>query len=287
MTATAAPEATTSEVKARAQKGVLVLAARTLVSQGLRVVSALCLSRLLFPEDYGLFGIVSYAATLGAYMGDLGLSAALVRQAREPTAEETSTLFWGHQVLTGLVALVVSLLAPTLVAGYALGAQALPMVYVMAAGLFFYSLRVIPLMALERQLAFPVIARAELIENLAQVATTIGLAALGCGAWSLAGGGLARGAVGLVCIWMASPVAAPVHLPRLGHPEAAGLRAGVPAAADRRGVRGGLGAAGGGAGAGQGRGGARQLGVGAGLHADDAQRDPQPRGLPGLLPAAG
>lgn len=205
MNATAAPEATTSEVKARAQKGVLVLAARTLVSQGLRVVSALCLSRLLFPEDYGLFGIVSYAATLGAYMGDLGLSAALVRQPREPTAEETSTLFWGHQVLTGLVALIVSLLAPTLVEGYALGAQALPMVYVMAAGLFFYSLRVIPLMALERQLAFPVIARAEIIENLAQVLTTIGMAALGCGAWSLAGGGLARGAVGLVCIWMASP----------------------------------------------------------------------------------
>jgi PST family polysaccharide transporter len=205
MNATAAPEVTTAEVKARAQRGVLVLAARTLASQGLRVVSALCLSRLLFPDDYGLFGIVSYAATLGAYLGDLGLSAALVRQPREPTPEETSTLFWGHQALTAVVIAVVIALAPRLVEGYALGAQALPMVYAMALGLFFFSLRIIPAMSLERQLAFPAIARAELIENLAQVATTITLAALGFGAWSLAIGGLVRGAVGLVCIWSASP----------------------------------------------------------------------------------
>jgi O-antigen/teichoic acid export membrane protein len=205
MNATATPEVTASDVKARAQKGVLVLAARTLASQGLRVISALCLSRLLFPNDYGLFGIVSYTSSLGAYLGDLGLSAALVRQPHEPTPEETSTIFWGHQLLTAAVVALVIALAPRLVEGYALGAQALPMVYAMAASLFTFSLRIIPLMALERRLAFAVIARAELIENLAQVATTISLAALGCGAWALAGGGLVRGAVGLVCIWQASP----------------------------------------------------------------------------------
>ncbi|WP_224243265.1 oligosaccharide flippase family protein [Hyalangium gracile] len=205
MNATAAPEVTASEVKARAQKGVLVLAARVLASQGLRVVSALCLSRLLFPDDYGLFGIVNYAATLGVYLGDLGLSAALVHQSHEPTAEETSTIFWGHQLLTALVAAVVILFAPNLVSEYALGAQALPMVYAMAAGLFLFSLRIIPNMALERKLAFPAIARAELIENLAQVVSTISMAALGWGAWALVGGGLVRGAVGLVCIWAASP----------------------------------------------------------------------------------
>lgn len=205
MNATVAPEVTTAEVKARAQKGVFILAARTLVSQVLRVISALCLSRLLFPDDYGLFGIVSYAASLGAYLGDLGLSAALVRQSREPTVEETSTLFWGHQALTATIVAVVIALAPWLVEGYALGAKALPMVQAMALGLFFFSLRIIPLMTLERQLAFPAIARAELIENVAQVASTISLASLGFGAWALAGGTLVRGAVGLVCIWHASP----------------------------------------------------------------------------------
>jgi PST family polysaccharide transporter len=205
MNAIAAPQATTDEVKDRAQRGVFVLFARTLVSQGLRIVSALFLSRLLFPADYGLFGIVSYATSLGVFLGDLGLSAALVHQSHEPTEEETSTIFWCHQALTAGIVATIILLAPSLVEGYALGARTLPMIYVMALGLFLSSLRVIPLMALERKLAFPLIARAELIENVAQVATTITLAALGCGAWSLAGGGLVRGAVGLVCIWWASP----------------------------------------------------------------------------------
>ncbi|MFL5350711.1 MAG: oligosaccharide flippase family protein [Hyalangium sp.] len=205
MNATATPEVTTSEVKARAQRGVLILAARTLASQGLRVVSALVLSHLLFPDDYGLFGIVSYAATLGAYLGDVGLSAALVRQPHEPTPEETSTIFWGHQALTAVLATLVVVLAPRLVQGYALGTQALPMIYVTAGGMFFFSLRIIPLMTLERRLAFTAIARAELIENLAQVLTTLGMAVLGCGAWALVGGGVARGAVGLLCIWQASP----------------------------------------------------------------------------------
>jgi PST family polysaccharide transporter len=205
MNATTAPQLTPDEVKVRAGRGVRVLALRTGLSQVLRIVSALVLSRLLFPADYGLFGIVSYATSLGVFLGDLGLSAALVHQPHEPTEDETSTIFWCHQALTATIVATTILLGPTLVESYALGAQALPMVYGLALGLFLSSLRVMPLMALERKLAFPLIARAELIENVAQVATTIGLAALGCGAWSLAGGGLARGAVGLVCIWGASP----------------------------------------------------------------------------------
>jgi len=205
MNAPAATEVSTGEVKARALKGMLVLAARTVASQGLRVVSALFMSRLLFPSDYGLFGIVSYAASLGVFLGDLGLSAALVRQPHEPTRDETFTIFWCHQALTAVIVATVCALAPQLTRGYALGDAAVPMVWALSLGLFLSSLRVIPLMALERQLAFPVIARAELIENVAQVVTTIGLAALGFGAWALALGGLVRGVVGLGLVWWASP----------------------------------------------------------------------------------
>lgn len=205
MTATAAPEVDTGEVKARALKGMVVLVARTVASQGLRIVSALVLSRLLFPSDYGLFGIVAYAASLGVFLGDLGLSAALVRQAHEPTRDETFTIFWCHQALTAVIVAIVCALAPQLTEGYALGEGAVPMVWALALGLFLPSLRVIPLMALERRLAFPLIARAELVENVAQVATTLALAAAGLGAWALAMGSLVRGAVGLVCIWWASP----------------------------------------------------------------------------------
>ncbi|MGO8674095.1 MAG: oligosaccharide flippase family protein, partial [Capsulimonadaceae bacterium] len=55
------------------------------------------------------------------------------------------------------------------------------------------------------RLKFPAIATCELIENVVQTFGTIGLAALGCGPWSLAAGLLIRGIVGLICVWTASP----------------------------------------------------------------------------------
>ena len=197
--------ATSAAVKTRAVSGVKVLAARTLVSVLLRVVSSLVLARLLFPHDYGVFGVVSYITGLGMFLCDAGLAGALVRQHREPTRDETFTVFWSQQVLTALVVAAVIGTSPLLIHLYKLSPAALTLLVVMALGLFLSSLRVIPMMALERDLQFPVIARCELIENLAQTASTIGFAYLGWGAWALAGGGLVRGVVGLGCVWAASP----------------------------------------------------------------------------------
>ena len=197
--------ATSASVKTRAVSGVKVLAARTLVSVLLRVVSSLVLARLLFPHDYGVFGVVSYITGLSMFLCDAGLAGALVRQHREPTRDETFTVFWSQQVLTALVVAAVIGTSPLLIHLYKLSPAALTLLVVMALSLFLSSLRVIPMMALERDLQFPVIARCELIENLAQTASTIGFAYLGWGAWALAGGGIVRGVVGLLCVWLASP----------------------------------------------------------------------------------
>ncbi|NOK14934.1 oligosaccharide flippase family protein, partial [Corallococcus exercitus] len=190
----------TSDVKVRAQRSIVALGLRTLGSLGLRMVSSLALSHLLFPSDYGAFAIVAFTAAMGAYLGDLGLSASLVRQEHEPTEDEISTAFWSHQAFT--VAIVAALLglAPLLARSYELGPSGAAMVGAVALGLFFHSLRVIPIMMLERHLHFPAIARVELVENVAQTASTIALAAMGVGAWALIGGGLVRGAVGLVML---------------------------------------------------------------------------------------
>lgn len=192
-------------IKTRAVSGVKVLAARTLVSVLLRVVSSLCLARLLFPHDYGVFGVVSYITGLGMFLCDAGLAGALVRQHREPTRDEAYTVFWSQQILTAIVVAAVIGSAPLLLHLYKLSPAALLLLVVMAIGLFLSSLRVIPMMALERDLQFPTIARCELIENLAQTASTILFAYLGWGAWALAGGGIVRGVVGLLCVWLASP----------------------------------------------------------------------------------
>ncbi len=152
-----------------------------------------------------MFGVAAYLTGLGAFLGDVGLGGALIRQDKEPTADETFTVFWAQQALTAVLVVSVIAASPWLVHAYHLSHPAALLLSAMAAGLLLNSLRLIPMMALERSLRYPAIARCELIENVVQTVGTIALAYLGCGAWALAGGGLLRGAVGLVCIWLASP----------------------------------------------------------------------------------
>ncbi len=192
-------------VKSRAISGVKALTLRTGVSVLLRMVSSLCLAHLLFPKDYGLFGVAAYLTGLGAFLSDVGLGGALIRQAEKPTPNETFTVFCSQQAITAGIVAVIIVASPLLVHAYGLSHAATVLLAAMAGGLFFSSLRVVPMMALERDLQYSVIARCEMIENLVQTGSTIALAALGCGAWALAGGGLLRGAVGLACIWTASP----------------------------------------------------------------------------------
>ncbi len=192
-------------VKSRAISGIKVMALRTGASVLLRVVSSLFLAHLLFPKDYGVFAIAAYLTGLGGFLSDVGLGGALIRQTEKPTADETFTVFFSQQSITAMIVATIIIASPVLVHIYGLSHAATVLLATMSAGLFFNSLRVVPMMALERDLQYSVIARCELIENLVQTGSTIALAALGCGAWALAGGGLLRGAVGLACIWAASP----------------------------------------------------------------------------------
>lgn len=194
-----------SDVKWQAVSGVKSLGLRTAFSLGLRIVSSLVLSRLLFPKDYGLFGVAASIAGMGMYLCDIGLAAAIIRKPGIPTEEELSTVFFAQQAITALVVLVIMAASPWLTVFYHLSRTAWAILAWMAIGLFFSSGRIVPVLLLERRLAFKTIAKCELIENVVQTASTIAMAFAGLGAWALAGGGLIRGVVGLVIWFRASP----------------------------------------------------------------------------------
>lgn len=202
---TAAEPSGIHEVRSKAIKGVKSLGLRTIGSVVLRAVSSVSLGRLLFPKDYGLFGVAASVAGLGQQLSDVGLGYVLVWQERTPDEDETATVFWSQQVLCSIVVLGTLALLPLLLKLYNLDWSAASLVVAMTMGLYLSSLRVIPMMALERSMRFGDIARVELIENVVQVAATIGMAAAGLGPWSLAAGGLVGRGIGLGLVWAASP----------------------------------------------------------------------------------
>lgn len=193
------------EVKSRAVTGIRAFGMRTIVSLVLRVISSICLAHLLFPVDYGQFGVAAYVTGLALYFSDVGLGGALVRQVIEPKDDEQTTVFIGQQVITGTVVALLVIGSPWITRAYNLPHSSEGLIVVMALGIFFNSLRVVPIIALERELRFAAIARCELVENIVQTVSTIVFALLGTGAWCFAIGGLLRGAVGLSMVWAASP----------------------------------------------------------------------------------
>lgn len=193
------------EVRARVVSGAKVLGLRTGVSLVLRALSALALARLLVKEDYGLFGVVATVAGLGGYFSDFGMGAALVQQEREPTEDELTTVFWCQQAFTGLVIAAILLAMPWLLPVYNVPATATALLTAMTLGLWLSSLRVVPVMSMERKLRFEAQAGCEMFENIVTVAATILFAVLRMGAWSLVAGGLTGRALGLAAIWYASP----------------------------------------------------------------------------------
>ncbi len=193
------------EVKTKAVAAVRSLGIRMIFSLFLRILSSIVMARLLFADDYGAFAVAAWIMGIGAFLSDVGLAGALVRQHQAPTRDEAFTVFISQQVMTGLIAVVVILFGPRLAGVSQLGPSQQSILYVMALNLFNNSLRVIPMMALERELKFGVISKLEMIQSLVNTGVNIFLAWLGWGAWALAWGSVSGAAVITIGVWMASP----------------------------------------------------------------------------------
>jgi len=70
------------QIKKRSVKGVLSFFLRTLLIQGIGLVSAFVLSAFLSPEDFGIYGIVTQIIALLVFFSDIGMAASLIQKRR-------------------------------------------------------------------------------------------------------------------------------------------------------------------------------------------------------------
>jgi len=189
-----------------ARFGVMALIARSVVLQIAGLAGSVVLARLLDPSDFGVFAIVQFALSFFAFFGDAGLAGALIRQKHQPTQRELSSAFYFQLVLAFCVLLVV-FGAACLVrwAWPHLPVGAVWLMRVLAIDVVLVSLRVMPGILLERQLAFGKLAVLEVVTQLIFLATAIALAALGYRAFSLAIAVLVQGASGVVGVYLLRP----------------------------------------------------------------------------------
>jgi len=195
-----------ASLKKRAQRGVVILAARTAIVQLIVLGGQIALARLLDPKDFGIFAIVQFALSFFMFFGDAGLGGGLVQKATPPSARELSSVFFA-QLFIALGVMVVVFCA----AGLAKFVWPdLPdtgpwLLRAISFDLLLTALRTLPCILMERELAFGKLAVLDLIITVTfYVAATLGAWA-GFGVWALIAAVLTQGAAGLIAAYVMWP----------------------------------------------------------------------------------
>ncbi|MGI2905522.1 lipopolysaccharide biosynthesis protein [Tolypothrix sp. VBCCA 56010] len=101
------------DLKRRSVRGGAVTMVAQVFKFSLNLTSGVVLARLLTPQDYGLFGMVTAVTGFVSLFKDLGLSMATV-QKEEITHEQVSILFWVNVAVSVITALITVAIAPAI-----------------------------------------------------------------------------------------------------------------------------------------------------------------------------
>jgi O-antigen/teichoic acid export membrane protein len=105
------------EIGSRTRQGVSLGFYVQIATQGIQFVFGLILARLLFPDQYGLVGMLAIFLALFEMLTDSGFGIAII-QKKTPSEDDYSTVFWFNFVFSLLLYVILFLLAPTIAAFY-------------------------------------------------------------------------------------------------------------------------------------------------------------------------
>ena len=173
------------------------------VSAVLRLGSLAVLARLLTPDDYGLVAIVTSITGLVAVVGTLGVSEAVIQQARI-TQAQASTLFWINAAF-GLVLMLLAMACAPLLA-LAFGREELTGITIASATTFLIAgLGVQHQALMMRRLMHRQVALRQLASVVVGIVVAVVAAFAGAGYWALVLQAIVQGVVQVLLSWVALP----------------------------------------------------------------------------------
>ena len=190
----------------RGARGAFALAVRQLLVQGLSLVGAVVLARVLTPAEFGVYGITVFLMHFLVVFGDAGLAAGLVRESEEPDERDWRAVFTFQQVLVVGVSIVGAVVGPWMAVTIASETDLRPLVPATLAALVLASFQTVPIARLERRLDFGALAIVEVAQSVAFNVVAIACALAGLGTVTMAAALVARAAVGAVAVRFVAPL---------------------------------------------------------------------------------
>ena len=192
-------------ISKRAVKGAFTLTTRKFLLQIVSYLGSIFLARLLTPEIFGIFAIVSFVIAFFSFFSNAGLGAALIQKKEKLTKKDLAVAFTTQQALTFILILLVFALSPVINSYYHLSEDKIWLIRVFSLSLFLTSLKTIPLILLERKLKFNKAIIPEIVEVVSFQILVVLLAFFNFGVWSFVIALLVRSVLGVFVLYLVSP----------------------------------------------------------------------------------
>jgi PST family polysaccharide transporter len=176
-------EHATHDLRGKTVRGAMASGIAQVTSLVLRTGSMIVLARLLFPRDFGLFGMVTAVTGFLSMFRDFGLSMASVTRV-SVTEDQLSTLFWVNVAVGAIVALLCAAIAPVLV-GFYREPRLFLITIALAVGFLFNGAAAQHRAILQRHMQFGTLAVIDTVALVAGIVAAVSMAAWGFGYWAL------------------------------------------------------------------------------------------------------
>lgn len=165
----------------------------------LQIASVVLLARLLEPEHFGLFAMVTPIVSLAVLVGDLGIGQALIT-AKSIRQDQASTLFWCNIAVAALLTAILALLAP-LIAAFFGQPELVPIVIALSASVLLSGFATQHLAILNRGLRFGALAAIEIAAAAIAFAAALGIALVYPSPWALVASPIVTTVVTMLGSW--------------------------------------------------------------------------------------
>lgn len=168
--------------------------------RGVQFIVGIILARLLFPEQFGLVGMLAIFMALAQAFLDSGFGYALI-QKQDITEKDINSVFYFNILMGGVVAACLCALAP-LVAQFYNQPILIPMLRALSSVLVINAFGMVQGILLTRAIDFKQQTKVTMIASLASGLVGIGMAYLGYGVWSLVCQQIASASFRTIFFWV-------------------------------------------------------------------------------------
>jgi len=184
----------------RTMKATLWSGASKFAGLGLQIGIGAFLARLLFPEDFGLIGMVAVFSGIVGLFRELGLGSAII-QKKDATEEHLSSVFFINILAGVILSLVMVILAPEIAYFYN-EKRLMNITMVLGTRFFISSFGIVQRTLLTKKLEFKKIAIIEMSSEALAGVLAIFLAFWGMGVWSLVLQTIVSNTISVILLWL-------------------------------------------------------------------------------------